>query len=202
MAYGRRAAGRAEMLRSNQQRKKKRKAPSNPAPKKEASQETKTKVAYSSDSFLKTKPVRPPVKNPPPVPQDKPKEKPPQEKPPQAPTDSQIRQLVPDGGKREIPPSGGGQTKDKEKYKPTTGTVNPNAESEQRRDYAKYNPGTGTYGSHRPSDGPPKRSSYPRGKAGDIKYRRALAAYKSRTSGSNNVVNRNRLRSSRRGTGN
>ena len=197
MAYGRRATGRAEMLRSNQQRKKKRKAPSNPAPKKEVSQATKTKVAHSSDSFLKTEPVRPPVKNPPPVPQEKTKEK-----PPQAPTDSQIRQLVPDGGKREIPPSGGGQTKDKEKYKPTTGTVNPNAESEQRRDYAKYNPGTGTYGSHRPSDGPPKRSSYPRGKAGDIKYRRALAAYKSRTSGSNNVVNRNRLRSSRRGTGN
>ena len=195
MAYGRRAAGRAEMLRSNQQRKKKRKAPSNPAPKKEVSQATKTKVAHSSDSFLKTEPVRPPVKNPPPVPQEKQKEK-----PPQAPTDSQIRQLVPDGGKREIPPSGGNQTK--EKYKPTTGTVDKDAEDRQRRDHGKYNPGTGTYGSHRPSDGPPKRSSYPKGKAGDIKYRRALAAYKSRTSGSNNVVNRNRLRSSRRGTGN
>ena len=195
MAYGRRATGRAEMLRSNQQRKKKRKAPSNPAPKKEASQATKTKVAYSSDSLMKTKPVRPPVKNPPPVPKDKTKEK-----PPQAPTDSQIRQLAPDGGKREIPPSGGGQTK--EKYKPTTGTVDKDAEDRQRRDHGKYNPGTGTYGSHRPSDGPPKRSSYPKGKAGDIKYRRALAAYKSRTSGSNNVVNRNRLRSSRRGTGN
>ena len=195
MAYGRRATGRAEMLRSNQQRKKKRKAPSNPAPKKEVSQATKTKVAHSSDSFLKTEPVRPPVKNPPPVPQEKTKEK-----PPQAPTDSQIRQLVPDGGKREIPPSGGNQTK--EKYKPTTGTVDKDAEDRQRRDHGKYNPGTGTYGSHRPSDGPPKRSSYPKGKAGDIKYRRALAAYKSRTSGSNNVVNRNRLRSSRRGTGN
>ena len=192
MAYGRRATGRDEMLRRNQQRKK-RKAPSNPAPKKEASQKTKTKVAYSSDSFLKTKPVRPPVKNPPPVPQEKPKEK-----PPQAPTDSQIRQLAPDGGKREIPPSGGGQTK--EKYKPTTGTVDKDAEDRQRRDHGKYNPGTGTYGSHRPSDGPkkPQRSDYPAGSQGNSKFKAAMRAYRIKVA-KRNEPEKEKLKVNRRG---
>lgn len=193
MAYGRRATGRAEMLRSNQQRKKKRKTPSNPAPKKEASQATKTKVAHSSDSFLKTEPVRPPVKNPPPVPKDETKEK-----PPQAPTDSQIRQLAPDGGKREIPPSGGGQTQ--EKYKPTTGTVDKDAEDRQRRDHGKYNPGTGTYGSHRPSDGPPKpkRSNYPAGSQGNSRYKAAMRAWRNKVAERNAPV-KEKIKVNRRG---
>ena len=55
MAYGRRATGRDEMLKRNQQRKK-RKAPSNPAPKAKTST---TKTAYSGKQMADIPKVNP-----------------------------------------------------------------------------------------------------------------------------------------------
>lgn len=69
MSFKRRATGRSEMLKRNQQRKKK--AAAKPAPK-PVTQKQKTKTAFSGKSLMDTPKVRPVLKAPPAVPASKP----------------------------------------------------------------------------------------------------------------------------------
>ena len=75
MSFKRRATGRSEMLKRNQQRKKKA-AAAKPAAKKPVTQKQATKTAYGSGQMMDTPKVRPVLKAPPPVKASKPAAKP------------------------------------------------------------------------------------------------------------------------------
>ena len=74
MSFKRRATGRSEMLKRNQQRKKK--AAAKPAAKKPVTQKQATKTAYGSGKLMDTPKVRPVLKAPPAVKASKPAAKP------------------------------------------------------------------------------------------------------------------------------
>ena len=177
MAYGRRATGRDEMLKRNQQRKKKRKAPSNPAPKKEVSQATKTKVAYSGDKLSETPKVKPigGRKNVlPKIEGKKPKTTTTANRPaPQAPTPPPP---VPQE-KTSPAPAPADKPKPARQQAATT-------RDNRNRGMTGYGYTGGRGGSPKPSTSgsKPKRGDYPTGRAGSAAYIKALRAYNKKNS--------------------
>lgn len=187
MAYGRRATGRDEMLKRNQQRKK-RKAPSNPAPKKETSQATKTKVAFTSDKLAETPKVKPISSKQktnvlPKIEGQKPKTTTTANRPaPKAPTPPPP---VPQAKTSPAPSS-----PDKKPARQQASTTRSNR-NRGMTGYG-YTGGRGGSGSSTASSSSskPKRSNYPAGRAGSAAYVKAMRAYNKKNSGGSSSTNK------------
>ena len=185
MAFKRRGTGRDEMLKRNQQRQKKRKAPSNPAPKKEASQATKTKVAYTSDKVAEIPKVNPIGTK-------------------------QRTNVLPkiQGTKPKTaaePPKTTPTPKEEPKTTPKPTSPAParqqasTTRSNRNRGMTGYGYTGGRGGSPKPSTSgsKPKRGDYPAGRTGSAAYIKALRAYNKKNSSS--PSNTNKPKVNRRG---
>lgn len=181
MAFGRRATGRDEMLKRNQQRIKKRKAPSNPAPKAKTST---TKTAYSGKQMAdipKVNPVGGKKNKLPSIKGQKPKTTTTANRPaPKSPPVSQA--------KTSPAPSSPDKTPARQQASTTR--------SNRNRGMTGYGYTGGRGGSSKPSSSKPQRSSYGPGRSGSAAYNRALQAWKRKN---NTSETKEKLKVNRRG---